>query len=429
MSCSARAHTQKHKHTLYARTSQHLLCQIILEEYIHRSIETSELGRIPHTVAIVSCRCEPAKCTMSPPLPAWRFLRQFPQTQSKFRVVFAGPHFQAALASASEILLGRRKGEGRTALPLPIEVIHAPTAESLRTAVAKADVILPFMEAIPSDLVESAPRLRLIQQFGVGLERVDVEEASAHGVAVSNVPAAGSGNAEATAEHAIMLAMMLLRRVGSDLPRRLRDGELGGMPLPRALLGKEVAVVGYGGVGSTLCRYLVAMGARVSAVRRREWCTVRDAYVDPAIRREDCIEQALRTADVVILACSVTAETMNLIREETLAWLSRGALVVNVGRGPLVEHRAILDAVKSGQVGGFASDVGVAHPTKPSEPWDPSDELTLHPNTIFTPHIGGYCDLSFGEEGKITEAVVRSIDAVSVGRPPPIWVNKPQSDG
>ena len=49
---------------------------------------------------------------MSPPLPAWRFLRQFPQTQSKFRVVFAGPHFQAALASASEILLGRRKGEG-----------------------------------------------------------------------------------------------------------------------------------------------------------------------------------------------------------------------------------------------------------------------------------------------------------------------------
>jgi phosphoglycerate dehydrogenase-like enzyme len=98
-----------------------------------------------------------------------------------------------------------------------------------------------------------------------------------------------------------------------------------------------------------------------------------------------------------------------------------GALVVNIGRGPLVEYSAIREALESGKVGGFASDVGVGHATKPSEPWDCQDEICHFPNAIFTPHVGGYTDYSYST---MTHAVVDAIENVMNGKPPKVWVNK-----
>uniref|UniRef100_A0A7S4HHJ2 D-isomer specific 2-hydroxyacid dehydrogenase NAD-binding domain-containing protein n=1 Tax=Odontella aurita TaxID=265563 RepID=A0A7S4HHJ2_9STRA len=354
---------------------------------------------------------------------SWRCLRPLRRT---CRVVFAGPHFQAGLESTRRLLESRNAGGDGDGDGGGVELIHAPTDEDLMMAAPTADVALPFMQHFDKDFISSAPHLRLIQQFGVGLERVDVEEATRNGIAVSNVPAIGSGNAEATSEHALFLAMSLLRRAFHDLPRRFEDGELGGLPLPRTLRGKHVTVVGYGAVGSTLCHYLVTLGAHVTAVRRREWCPIRDEEVK--VKMLPCIKESLPTTDIVILACTATPETWHLLNDDTIALLKPGALVVNVARGPLVEYNAILEAVKTGAVGGFASDVGVGHPSKPSEPWDPHDELSRHPNTIFTPHVGGYCDISYGEHGKITEAVVNSIECAIRGKPPPNWVNRPKSD-
>mmetsp|Transcript_26339 Transcript_26339/g.57088 ORF Transcript_26339/g.57088 Transcript_26339/m.57088 type:complete len:377 (-) Transcript_26339:165-1295(-) len=361
--------------------------------------------------------------------PAWRFLRPLASStgkntrshRPKCRVVFAGRHFQAGLASTHALLQAHGRPQSAD-----IELIHAPSRKELMEAAPKADVALPFMEHFDKEFIRAAQRLRLIQQFGVGLERVDIDEATAHGIAVSNVPAVGSGNAESTAEHAIMLAMMLLRHVPTDLPRRFEAGELGGLPLPRTLYGKNVTVVGYGSVGSTLCRYLISLGANVTAVRNRKWCPIQDKEV--IAKKLPCIKEALPTTDVLILACTVTPVTWHLMNEETIDLLPDGALVVNVGRGPLVEYDAMLKALKSGKVGGFASDVGVSHPTKPSEPWDPIDELSLLPNTIFTPHVGGYCDISYGEGGSITAAVVESIECIIRCEAPPVWFNKPQSD-
>ena len=360
--------------------------------------------------------------------PAWRFLRPFASSTSKHgrrpkcRVVFAGPHFRAGITSTQALL----QSHGCSNQSTNIELIHAPTRRELMEAAPTADVALPFMEHFDKEFIQAAPRLRLIQQFGVGLERVDVDEATKHGIAVSNVPAVGTGNAESTAEHAMMLAMMLLRHVPTDLPRRFEAGELGGLPLPRTLHGKSVTVVGYGSVGSTLCHYLISLGAHVTAIRNRKWCPIQDKEV--IARKLPCIKKALPTTDVLILACTVTPATWHLMNEETISLLPEGALIVNVGRGPLVEYDAILTALKSGRVGGYASDVGVSHPTKPSEPWDPTDELSLLPNTIFTPHVGGYCDISYGPSGSITAAVVESIECILRCEPPKDWFNKPQSD-
>ena len=131
--------------------------------------------------------------------------------------------------------------------------------------------------------------------------------------------------------------MMLLRYASVDLPRRCQQRELGGFPLPRTILGKNVTVVGYGHVGSTLRSYLIHMGANVTAIRNRKWCHIEDA--DVVAKKLPCIKQALPTTDILILACTVTPATWHLINKEKLSLLQDGAIVVNIGRGPLVEQR------------------------------------------------------------------------------------------
>ena len=111
--------------------------------------------------------------------------------------------------------------------------------------------------------------------------------------------------------------------------------------------------------------------------------------------------------------------------KKTISLLPHDTLIVNVGRGPLVEYYAILEALNNNTIGGFASDVGVGHPTKPSEPWDPENELSKHPNTLFTPHVGGYFDISYGYHGSITETFIDYIECTVHNKPPHLWVNLP----
>lgn len=345
----------------------------------------------------------------------WRFLRPLQRT---CRCVFAGPHFQAGVQYIREVA----ESSGRSSDF--IEIIHAKTRDELMNAAPSADVALPFMQRFDASFVESAENLRLIIQFGVGLEGVDVDAATRRGVAVSNVPASHSRNAEATAEHALLLSLSLLRHAPADLRRRFEGGELGGLPIPRTLFGKRVAVVGYGAVGSTLCSYLAALGARVTAVRRREWCDVRDGGVHERVVKGKSLEGVLPFTDLLVLACTTTPDTLNMMNDRTISMLPPGALIVNVGRGPLVDYSAVLRGLESGSLGGFASDVGIGgHPNnKPSEPWDPKDKLSLHPNTLFTPHVGGYCDVSYQ---KMAAEIFNSIERVVRGEPPIVWVNQP----
>lgn len=338
----------------------------------------------------------------------WRF--NAPIVDRLCKVVFAGKHFHAALPFTRALLAERR---------LPVELVHAPTRLEIQDELITADVAVPFMEHFDQELLENVSKLRLIQQFGVGLEGVDLQTATRCGICVSNIPAANTGNAQATAEHAIFLTISLLRSATYHLPRRFQSGELGGLPIPRSLYRKNVTVIGYGSVGSKLCEYLICMGANVTAVRRT-WNN--SVLGNEKIVQSTSLDEALPTADVVILACNLHADTWHFINKKTLSLVRDGVLVVNVGRGPLVEYNAIRKALESGKVGGFASDVGVGHSTKPSEPWDCHDELCQLQNVIFTPHVGGYTDYSYGTMAK---NVVDAITNVMNGKPPSVWVNAP----
>lgn len=346
---------------------------------------------------------------------SWRFLKPI---ENKCRVVFAGSNFQAGLPFTLDALSSRNDHR----LKEVVEIVHAPTKEVLLQEAKSAHVVVPFMEPLSEEFFHPniSPQLRLAIQYGVGLERVNIDAATNAGVAISNVPGDGSRNAEATSEHALFLAMSLLRHAKYDLNRRFMKQQLGGFPIPQTLYNKRVTVVGYGSIGTVLCRYLVTMGAKkVMVVRNRCWSLSQNS--DDSIEKMNKLEDALPETDILFLACTVTPKTLHMINEDRISLLPRGSYIVNVGRGPLVEYHAILNAIKTGQVGGFASDVGVGHPTKVSEPWDPTDELSNSENVIFTPHTGGYCDYPFEH---MSHKIVDAVHAIVDGKPPPVWINQ-----
>ena len=340
----------------------------------------------------------------------WRFEKPLSR---KLRVVFAGPHFQAGLCFCRDRVKHLGIGD-------QLELIHAPTDKDLFRLAPTADVAIPFMQRFTADFLREATQLRLVMQFGVGLEGVDVKEATRQGIAVSNIPAMDTGNAQATAEHALFLSMSLLRSSMLELPRRFQDRELGGWPAPLSLYRRRVTLVGYGAVGATLSSYLTTMGANVTVVRRN-WPKESDTSNAP-ITRATCLEDVLPTTELLILACTMTPETFHLMDSSTIPLLPPNAMIVNIGRGALVEHAAILSALESKAISGFASDVGVGHSTKPSEPWDPDDPLSLHPNVVFTPHVGGYTEYSYGI---MADKVLKAVSDVRVGHPPAVWANRP----
>lgn len=332
--------------------------------------------------------------------------------EGTLRVVFAGGiHFTAALPET-------RKALERLPNAGEVELIQAP-ADQLAKAMRHAHVALPFMERFDAALLQGCPDLRCVLQFGVGLEGVDVEECSRLGIAVSNMPAHDSGNAEATAEHALYLILSLLR-LHRELPRRFASSQLGGMPIPRQVSGKRATVVGYGAIGKRLCQYLRTMGAEVVAVRRRPWAEHEGAELRDRGDLGDLRTRFASQTDVLALACPLNDETRGLLGTDLISVLKPGCVAVNVGRGPLADHDAVLLALNTGALKGFASDVGVGHPHKPPEPWDPLDELSLHPAALFTPHVGGVTDGSYGNMGMMC---ARAVLRVREGKPPVVWVN------
>ena len=326
----------------------------------------------------------------------WRF--QEPLIEKPCRVLFAGTNFHAGYPLTQQVLKERGlhcNGDGDNE-ETKIELLHAKTPEDIERLAPTAHVAVPFMERFPKDFLERSTKLRLVQQYGVGLEGVDIDTATKLGIAVSNIPAHGTGNAQATSEHALWLTISLLRH-HQDLQRRFQQQELGGLPIPRTLYKKRVTIVGYGSVGKMLTQYMVMMGAQVQVVRNRSWTETHDSIVigEQDFEKVDSLHDALPTTDILILACVMTPQTYHMMNDETIQLLPEGAILVNVGRGHLVEYECVLKSIKAGHLGGFGSDVGIGHPTKPSEPWDPNDELSKFPNVLFTPHVGGYCDYSY----------------------------------
>jgi phosphoglycerate dehydrogenase-like enzyme len=240
----------------------------------------------------------------------------------------------------------------------------------------RVDVLVPVNDTVDAGLMD-ATRPRLIQQFGVGLQGVDMEAARIRGIPVRNIPAADTGNAVAVAEAAILHLLALLRQF-PRLRANVRE-RLVGQPVGSTLEGKTVTVLGTGAIGASLITRLDAFGAIPLGVGRGEAPGIipKDRYF-----RSADLNEALRQSRALVICVPLTGQTRGMIGSAQFAAMPPGGYLVNVGRGPVVDYDALLAALRGGQLAGAGLDVAW------TEPIDPGDEL-LKENVIVTPHIGG----------------------------------------
>ena len=283
---------------------------------------------------------------------------------------------------------------------LDVDVVRCPR-ERVLDEIRDADVAVPLMTTLDGDALSrgASGRLRLVLQFGVGLEGVDVDAASRHGVRVARIPSEKTGNATSTAEMAVYLLLAALRR--HDDMRASVERRALGAPTGTALEDCEVLILGWGAIGVKIAERLRGFGCSMTAARRSEWRDDESDRCGASLRAMCSTSDAgtfatlLGAADAVCVACTQDASNKGMIDAAFLGAMKPGAVLVNVARGGLFNRDDILDALESGRLGYLASDVAW------SEPVDPNDAVVKHPRSYFTPHVGGVCHGSYKTMGRI----------------------------
>jgi (S)-sulfolactate dehydrogenase len=250
-------------------------------------------------------------------------------------------------------------------------------------------------------LLDAAPRLKVVGRLGVGLDNIDLDACKVRGIDVR--PATGA-NDLAVAEYVITAALMLLRRAWFATDR-VASGAWPRMDLiGHELAGKRLGLVGFGAIARLTAHKATAMGMSVSAF-------------DPFVPREDpawkgversTLDALLTSADVVSLHTPLSPETRRMIDGAALAKMKPGAVLINAARGGVVDESALVEALKSGRLGGAALDVFETEPLTAAA----GALFKGVPNLLLTPHIAGVTDESNVRVSAVTaKAVLQVLDA------------------
>lgn len=252
----------------------------------------------------------------------------------------------------------------------------------------EVDVLVPLGAVVDGRLMD-ATRPRLIQQFGVGLQGVELAAARARDIPVANVPAADTGNAAAVAEIAALHLLALLRRY-REAQRSVAERRVG-QPCGTILAGKTVTVLGVGAIGAALITRLNAFDAVPLAVGRRaftEYPVLAGLLPAERYHRSAELTAALARSQILIVCCPLTDHTRGLIGREQLFAMPPGGYLINIARGPVVDYPALRHALHTRHLLGAGLDVAW------HEPIAPDDDL-LAENVSITPHIGGVTSESY----------------------------------
>jgi D-3-phosphoglycerate dehydrogenase / 2-oxoglutarate reductase len=271
--------------------------------------------------------------------------------------------------------------------------------------------LLSFEPVTATDLAALAA-LRVISTPSVGLDHVDVEEATRRGVWVCNVP---DYCVEEMADHALALLLALVRGV-VELDRSVRDGAWSYEAAGALLRASDVrlGVVGFGRIGRAVAERGRALGMELSAHDP----LLSDDDISSTGIRPLALDELLRSSTAISVHAPLTPETHGLIGPRELALLPLGAYVVNVARGGLVDTQALLDALEAGRLGGAALDVLEVEPPAPSTPAPRS------PRLVVTPHAGWYSERA---EEEVTRRALESVREVLEGRTPRDAANEPSA--
>ena len=210
---------------------------------------------------------------------------------------------------------------------------------TLRAKGHAADVMLPAMSRIDGALMDRIEGLRLIQQWGAGLEGVDIAAATERKIAVANVPTPGTGNAESVAEWCVMAAIAISRRLPLA-QENIRAGGTWGTPLGRALMGRTAGIVGLGGIGQALASRLRPFGMRLIGLQRRPEPALAERLGMEWVGGPERLAELLRRSDYLFLCVPLSEQTRQIIDEAALAMLPPQACIINAARGGLLSPQA-----------------------------------------------------------------------------------------
>ncbi len=255
-----------------------------------------------------------------------------------------------------------------------------PPYATLLERVRGVDGILCLLtDRIDAQLMEAAgEQLKVISQMAVGYDNIDVRAAAERGIPVGNTPGVLT---EATADLTLALLLASARRIveGADYIHegQWRTWEPLGL-LGADLTGARLGIIGMGRIGAAVARRAAGFDMEVVAYSPR----LTQAEADEAGVKRVTLETLLTTADFVSLHCPLNDQTRGLINKDTLAQMKDSAILINTARGPIVDQKALYEALKNGVIGAAALDV-----TDP-EPIPLDDPLLTLPNALIVPHIG-----------------------------------------
>jgi D-3-phosphoglycerate dehydrogenase len=280
--------------------------------------------------------------------------------------------------------------------------VALPQKGELDGLLREADaLIVRSATRVTPELLEGAPRLRVVGRAGAGVDNIDVDAATRRGVLVMNTP---GSNAVSVAEHAIALLLALARSVPQH-DAALRAGRWEKSAAGVEVRGKTLGLAGLGRVGSEVARRARALEMRVLAA---------DPYISPNVARDAGVElvpleELLHRSDFISLHLALSPATQQLFNAAAFAQMKRGARIINTARGELIDEAALADALRSGHLAGAALDVFNDEPPT-------SSPLIGMPNVIGTPHVAGSTAEAQEEVGTLIAQQVRDYLAEGVLR-------------
>lgn len=251
-------------------------------------------------------------------------------------------------------------------------------ADKIVERAADADIVLTNKVPFSADTLRQLPRLRFICVLATGYNIIDTEAAARQGVVVANIPAYSTMS---VAQMAFAHILNITNHVAS-YAREVADGKWTNCPdfcfwdsALTELAGKTMGIVGLGNTGMATARIAVAMGMKVVAMTSKSADTLPEG-ITPAP-----LDDVLASADVVSLHCPLTPSTRHLINAASIAKMKPSAILINTGRGPLVDEQAVADALNDGRLAAFGADVLSQEPPRGDNP------LLSARNCFLTPHI------------------------------------------
>lgn len=284
------------------------------------------------------------------------------------------------------------------------ELLPEYAAELRPKDLAGYDAVVLFKPQVTAASLAGVVRLALVARLGVGVDNIDVEACSRHGVLVSITP---DGVRRPMASGAMAFLLALAHRL-FEMDRHVREGGWDRFRhVGTGLDGATLGLVGVGNVGRDLCTLATPFGLRLIAC---------DPYAAPLAGVELVdLDTLLAEADFVVVSCPLTDETFHLVDAGRLARMKPTAFLVNIARGPIVDQAALTEALRERRIAGAALDVFEA------EPIAPGDRLLALDNVILAPHAIGLTEELFRLGG---QSVSRSILAVAAGEAPQYLLNR-----